>query len=101
MALLNKCRKFAVFKESPLLQTARSQDSLGIPHALVLSLPLLGIYVFVTLFRLVEVSAHDTIYIRHLSSSLKSVKVSVEGRSMHVVRRGSGPKVSHIQKPDL
>ena len=32
MALLNKCRKFAVFKESPLLQTARSQDSLGIPH---------------------------------------------------------------------
>jgi len=51
MALLNKCRKFAVFKESPLLQTAR-----------------------------------------HLSSSLKSVKVSVEGRSIHVVRRGNGPK---------
>ena len=99
MALLNKCRKFAVFKESPLLQTARSQDSLGIPHALVLSLPLLGIYVFVTLFRLV--SAHDTVSIRHLSSSLKSVKVSVEGRSIHVVRRGNGPKVSHIQKQDL
>ena len=30
---------------------------------------------------------------RHMSSSLKSVKVSVEGRSIHVVRRGNGPKV--------
>jgi len=29
---------------------------------------------------------------RHMSSSLKSVKVSVEGRSIHVVRRGNGPK---------
>ena len=97
MALLNKCRKFAVFKESPLLQTARSQDSLGIPHCSK-TFPLSGILCD-TLFRLV--SAHDTVSIRHLSSSLKSVKVSVEGRSIHVVRRGNGPKVSHIQKQDL
>merc|ERR1711971_1523817 len=29
---------------------------------------------------------------RHMSTSLKSVKVSVDGRSIHVVRRGNGPK---------
>ena len=97
MALLNKCRKFAVFKESPLLQTARSQDSLGILHCSK-TFPLSGILCD-TLFRLV--SAHDTVSIRNLSSSVKSVKVSVEGRSIHVVRRGNGPKVSHIQKQDL
>ena len=39
-------------------------------------------------------------WLRHMSSSLKSVKVSVDGRSIHVVRRGNGPKVLNSSNTD-